>query len=68
MRKSRGLKAQNRVIENNRYITEHLNTARFDPVIFGELSVGCHLYDDDILILSKSADGLQKAVNNLNAY
>jgi hypothetical protein len=44
------------------------NAKECDPVYAGNVSSGCLMYADDILILSQSANGLQKSLDNLNKY
>ena len=44
------------------------NKPECDPVTIGNDTVGCLMFADDILILSRSARGLQISLNNLNKY
>lgn len=39
-----------------------------EPAIFGDMHLKCMMYADDLLILSETNLGLQKAMNSLNGY
>ena len=45
-----------------------INSEDCDPVKVGQQATGCLMYADDILILSQSANGLQKSLNRLHIY
>ncbi len=39
-----------------------------DPAIFGDISINCMMYADDLLILSQTNLGLQESMNKLQTY
>ena len=39
-----------------------------DPAIFGDISINCLMYGDDLLILSETNLGLQNYMNKLSSY
>ena len=39
-----------------------------DPAIFGDISINCLMYADDLLILSETNLGLQNSMNKLSSY
>ena len=47
---------------------ELFNMSDSTPVKAGEHTIGCLMYAGDILLLSESAAGLQKSLNELKQY
>ena len=39
-----------------------------DPPVMGELGISCLLYADDLVLLSRTKEGLQKSINTLYRY
>lgn len=44
------------------------NEKECEPVCAGKVRLGCLMFADDVLILSQSAKGLQRSLDNLNNY
>lgn len=49
-------------------IVNKLDNTLTDPVVVGDISLNILLYADDIVILSKSQEGLQKSLDILYDY